>query len=167
MNLLLSSENLIGHSHIKPGGFLEFQEMEPFPYSDDSSLESSSPLVKYFHSIHLGLQNLGVNLQRSIDEAANLSSYGFVNIHNEILKIPIGTWPESKLMKTVGLYGRVGIIQGLQAMALGPLCKGLGWSTEQVDEICADVKTYLSEENNVKAYMKLHIFWGQKPLGAE
>ena len=151
--------------HIKPGGFLEFQEMEPFPYSDDESLESSSPLLKYYISIHEGLQNLGVNLQRSRDEAANLSSYEFINAHHEILKIPIGNWPESKLMKMVGMYAKVGITQGLQAMALAPLCKGLGWSKAQVDDLCHEVKTYLSEEKSlVKAYFKLHISWAQKPL---
>ncbi|KUJ15270.1 S-adenosyl-L-methionine-dependent methyltransferase [Mollisia scopiformis] len=133
------------YSHIKPGGFLEFQEMEPFPYSDDSSLLPTSPLLKYYTSIHLGLKNLGVDLERSRDELTKLSSYNFINTQHEILKIPIGTWSETKMMKTVGMYGRVGIIEGLQAMALGPLCKGLGWSKEDVVTMCEDVKKYLSE----------------------
>lgn len=139
--------------------------MEPFPYSDDSSLSPSSPLLKYYTSIHLGLKNLGVYLKTSRDEAANLSSYGFVNTHTEILKIPIGDWPESRVMKTVGMYGRVGILEGLEAMALGPLCKGLGWGKEEVDALCADVRKCLGEDVGMKAYMKLHISWGQKPDG--
>jgi hypothetical protein len=139
--------------------------MEPFPYSDDSSLLPTSPLLKYYNSIAQGLQKLGVDPQQSRDEAANLSSYGFINSHHKILKMPIGTWPESKLMKTVGMYGKAGMIQGLQAMALAPLCKGLGWSKAQVDDLCLEVKAYLSGENSVlKAYVKLHIFWAQKPF---
>ncbi|KAF8864026.1 UMTA methyltransferase [Acephala macrosclerotiorum] len=155
------------YNHIKPGGFLEFQEIEPFPYSDDSSLAPSSPLLKYYTFIHKGLKNLGVDLQRSRDEAANLSSCGFINTNHEILKIPIGTWSESQLLKTSGRYAQVGIMEGLQAMSFGPLCRGLGWSKEEVEKLCEEVRISFSQDIGVRAYMKLHIFWGQKPLDAE
>ncbi len=137
--------------------------MEPFPYSVDSRLLPSSLLFEYYTPIHQGLKNLGVDLQRSRDEAGNLESYGFTNTRQEIFKIPIGTWPDNQLLKTVGMYAKVGITEGLEAMAYGPLCRGMGWSKEKVEEMCADVRRYLSEEHRVKAYMKLHISWGQKP----
>jgi hypothetical protein len=56
----------------------------------------------------------------------NLSSHGFINVHHEILKIPIGTWPKNETLKTVGSYAKVGISDGLQAMAYGPPAGGWG-----------------------------------------
>lgn len=141
--------------------------MEPFPYSDDSSLTPSSPLLKYYTPIHQGLKNLGVDLQRSRDEAANLDLYGFMNTNHEILKIPIGTWSENNLLKTAGRYAQVGIMEGLQAMAFGPLCRGLGWSKEDVEKLCDEVRISFSQDTRVRAYMKLHIFWGQKPTDTD
>ncbi len=137
--------------------------MHHLPHCDDDSMPPTYPLLAYYRAITEGLLNLGVYLNASMEEATHLASYGFINIKHEILKIPIGQWPKNKTLKTVGLYARTGINDGLEAMAIGPLCRGMGWSKEQVDAMLVDVKKYLMDER-VHSYLPFHIIYAQKPM---
>lgn len=123
------------------------------------------PLLNYFRIVTEGLHNLGVNLDASLHEAANLSSYGFINVRHEIKKIPIGPWAKHKTLKTIGEYARSGVTSGLEAMAFGPLCRGMGWSTEEVEVMLIDVRKSLLDPN-IHVYLPYHITYGQKPKDA-
>ncbi|KAH6673106.1 S-adenosyl-L-methionine-dependent methyltransferase, partial [Halenospora varia] len=154
------------YKHTKPGGWVEFQEMHHLPHCDDDTMPADYPLTKFFRVVAEGLRNMGVSLDASRHEAANLEAYGFVNVRHEVLKIPIGTWPKHKTLKMVGLYGRTGIFNGLQAMALGPLCRGMGWSKTQVEVMLVDVRRAL-EDSSVHCYLPFHVMYGMKPLDAK
>jgi len=156
------------YRHIKPGGWLELQEMHHLPHSASSTqLPPDFPFLTFFQLAVQGLASLGTNIDASLSEAASLSKYGFINIRHENLQIPIGTWPKNKTLRTVGLYARVGIEDGLEAMAYGPLCRGLGWSRERVEELLVEVKQCLDETGDgagVNAYLPFHVWCGQKPF---
>jgi len=142
---------------------VEFQEMHPLPHCDDGTMPPDFPLRNYFSAVIEGLRNLGVPLDASRQEASNLSAYGFINVRHEIMKIPIGTWPMNKTLKTVGLYARTGITDGLQGMAFGPLCRGMGWSKAQVEVMLIDVRKALAD-SSVHCYLPFHVMYGQKPF---
>jgi hypothetical protein len=147
--------------HTKPGGWAEFQEMHYLPHCDDGTMPPDFPLRNYFSVVTEGLRNLGVLLDASRNEASNLSAYGFINVRHEIMKIPIGTWPMNKTLKKVGLYAKTGITDGLQGMAFGPLCRGMGWSKEQVEVMLIDVRKALAD-SSVHSYLPFHVMYGQK-----
>lgn len=147
--------------------------MHHLPHSATSDpLPTSYPLSTFFQLAVSGLAALGIHLDYSLSQAASLSNYGFVNIRHETLQIPIGTWPKDETLKTVGLYARVGIEDGLEAMAYGPLCRGLGWSKEKVEAFLGEVRGCLRETDGgvdggeVNAYLPFHVWCGQKPLDA-
>lgn len=150
----------------KPGGYIEIQEMEPMPYCDDDTMPADWPLLQYYSSIHKGLAVLGVEMDASMRELSNLSNYGLINIQHEILIVPIGPWAKNKILKMIGMYCREGVSDGLEAMAFGPLCKGLGWSKEEVELLLVSVRECLNRPDalGVHAYLPFHVFWGQKPL---
>ena len=140
----------------------------PHPASS-TPLPPDFPLLKFFQLAVQGLTSLGTDLSASLSEAASLSKYGFINIRHESLQVPIGTWPENKTLKTVGFYARAGIEDGLEAMAYGPLCRGLGWSREQVEVLLGEVRECLDETGEgggVNAYLPFHVWCGQKPFDA-
>ena len=123
------------------------------------------PIAQYWALITEGLGNLGVNFSAAANgNLANMMrDCGFTNVTERVLQIPVGTWPKNKVLKTVGLYWRTILIDGIQAIALGPLTRGCGWSREQVELFLIEVrKAYF--DNTVLAYMPLHVVTGQKPL---
>ncbi|KAK4116927.1 S-adenosyl-L-methionine-dependent methyltransferase, partial [Canariomyces notabilis] len=150
--------------HIRPGGWFEMQEVYHYPISANNSMSPDHPVAQYWTLIKDGLENLGINFHAAANGrlADMMRDCGFVNVTERVLQIPIGTWPKNKVLKTVGLYWRTILIDGIQAIALGPLTRGCGWTREQVELFLIDVRRAY-HDNSCLAYMPLHIVYGQKP----
>lgn len=95
--------------------------------------------------------------------AAKMREAGFVNVTERVFHVPLGTWPRNKVLKTVGLYWRTILTDGLQAIALGPLTRGLGWDRESVEVLLMNVRRAYND-NSALLYMPMHMVYGQKPL---
>jgi len=154
--------------HLRPGGWFEMQEVYHYPISANRArpMPPDHPVAQYWSLITEGLGNLGINFHAAADGrlADMMRDVGFVNVTERVLQIPIGTWAKNKVLKTVGLYWRTILTDGIQAIALGPLTRGCGWTREQVELFLVDVrKSY--HDNSMLAYMPLHIVYGQKPEG--
>jgi len=123
------------------------------------------PIAKYWGLISEGLGRLGVPFFAVANGGLTnmMRECGFVNVTERVLQIPIGTWPKNKVLKTVGLYWRTILLDGIQAIALGPLTRGLGWTREEVELFLVDVRRAY-QDNSILAYMPMHIIYGQKPL---
>lgn len=121
------------------------------------------PLLRFFLLATQGLSALGIDLVSSLSQVQNLTDYGFTNVQHKVMKIPIGTWSKNQTLKTIGLYAKVGILEGLQAMSFGPLCRGLGWTREEVENLLVDVRRSLSDPK-VHSYLPFHIVYGQKAV---
>lgn len=122
------------------------------------------PVARYWSLINEGLRALGVDFHAAAGGrlAAMMHEAGYMNVTERVLHVPIGTWPKNKVLKTVGLYWRTILLDGLQAIALGPLTRGLGWNAAQVELFLMDVRrAYM--DNGALMYMPLHIVYGQKP----
>jgi hypothetical protein len=93
----------------------------------------------------------------------NLRTAGFVNIEERIYKVPLGTWPRDPKMKTIGLYNRSMIYDGLQGISMGPFTRGLNWSTLEVEAFLMGVRKALMDITQ-HTYLPFHVVLGQKPL---
>ncbi|POS83988.1 methyltransferase domain-containing protein [Erysiphe pulchra] len=151
------------YDHLKPGGWIELQEIHHYPQCDDGSMPPHHEVAQFWGLINEGLAALGVNFNVTHLLEDMLCDAGFTNIKCKILHVPIGTWPKNSILKLVGLYWRTILIDGLQPIALGPLTRGLKWSKEQVEMWLIDVrKAYM--DNKVHSHMPLYIVWGQRPI---
>ena len=57
-------------------------------------------------------------------------------------------------------------MEGLEAIALGPLTRGLGWRKEEIEVFLVNVrKAYL--DRSTHAFMPFYIVYGRKPYGAD
>ncbi|KAM7209654.1 S-adenosyl-L-methionine-dependent methyltransferase [Naviculisporaceae sp. PSN 640] len=150
--------------HMQPGGWFEFQEVLHYPISHNQTMTPDHPVAKFWELVNQGLSNLGVDFHAVAGGrlANTMRDCGYINVSERTLQIPIGTWPKNKVLKTVGLYWRTILLDGLQAIALGPFMRGLGWSREQVEVFLIQVRRAY-HDNSCLMYMPLHIIYGQKP----
>ncbi|CCU82865.1 unnamed protein product [Blumeria hordei] len=152
------------YDHLKPGGWIELQEMHHYPQCSDASMPPSYAVIQYWSRIAEALAALGVNFNATLLLEGMLREAGFINVSCQVLHVPIGLWPKNRTLKLVGLYWRTILIDGLQPIALGPLTRGLHWSKEDVESWLVDVKkAYL--DSSVHSHMPLYIVCGQKPPG--
>ncbi|XXH05903.1 hypothetical protein Hte_012345 [Hypoxylon texense] len=152
------------YEHLKPGGWIELQEIHHFPSSSNNSLSENHPVAQYWRYVDEGLENLGINLRFS-DEgriASTMRQCGYVNVAERVFHIPIGTWPKNKTLKSVGLYWKNILLDGIQAIALGPMTRGLHWNREQVEAFLVNVRRGY-HDNSMLLYMPLVCVYGQKP----
>ncbi|KAK4453394.1 S-adenosyl-L-methionine-dependent methyltransferase [Podospora aff. communis PSN243] len=150
--------------HLKPGGWFELHEVYHNPIAEVKTLASDHPVAQYWSLIDQGLANLGVQLHAVANEGMKtmMQECGYINVQEKVLRIPIGPWPKNKVLKMVGVLWQTILLDGIQAIALGPLTRGCGWSREQVELFLIQVRrAYMGNEC---LYMPLHIIYGQKPL---
>jgi hypothetical protein len=148
--------------HLRPGGWLEIQEVYHYPISLNKTMPPDHPVAQYWSLIYEGLGELGVNFHAVTGLADTMRDSGYINVTERVLQIPLGTWAKNKVLKTVGLYWRTILMDGIQAIALGPLTRGCRWNREQVELFLIQVrKAY--HDNSCLMYMPLHIIYGQKP----
>lgn len=150
--------------HLRPGGWVELQEVHHFPLSANGTMPADHPVAQYWALINQGLTSLGIDFQATSQGrlADMMRQCGYVNVAEKVFHVPIGTWPKNRVLKTVGLYWRTILLDGIQAIALGPLTRGCGWSREDVELFLIQVrKAY--HDNSCLMYMPLHIVYGQRP----
>ncbi|KAJ6779368.1 hypothetical protein PWT90_07931 [Aphanocladium album] len=156
--------------HLKPGGWIELQEIHHCPRSanPDVDLPEDHEVAQFWSHVTEGLGKLGVDLNISSGGQLTkmLQEAGYVNVTERVFHVPIGTWPKNKVLKTVGLYWRTILLDGLQAIALGPMVRGLNWNREEVEVFLTGVRRAY-HDNNALMYMPLHIIYAQKPENME
>ncbi|TFB00936.1 Secondary metabolism regulator LAE1 [Trichoderma ghanense] len=153
--------------HLKYGGWIELQEIHHTPRSalagGTGEMPPDHPVARFWKHVTDGLAALGVDLDAVADAKLSdaMRRAGYANVTERVLHVPIGTWPKNKVLKTVGLYWRTILLDGLQAIALGPLTRGLGWNREQVEMLLIEVRQAYFD-NTPLMYMPFHIIYAQK-----
>ncbi|EGR46687.1 uncharacterized protein TRIREDRAFT_65965 [Trichoderma reesei QM6a] len=153
--------------HLKFGGWIELQEIHHTPRSaltgGNGEMPPDHPVARFWKHVTDGLAALGIDLDAVADAKLSdaMRRAGFANVTERVLHVPIGTWPKNKVLKTVGLYWRTILLDGLQAIALGPLTRGLGWNREQVEMLLIEVRQAYFD-NAPLMYMPFHIIYAQK-----
>jgi hypothetical protein len=127
-------------------------------------MKKGSAIIKWLDLLKKALQNLGPDGDRQLKLAESLREAGFVNVEEKSFKVPIGTWPKNKTLRLIGLYLGTILIEGLQAISLGPLTRGLKWTKEEVDVLLVDIIKCLMDSSQ-HTYYTFHSFYGQKPDG--
>ena len=157
-----TSSLTIAHRHLRPGGWIEFQEMECYPHSSDTSMTDAYAVKQYLGAVEQGMARLGVELNSCRTVADKLRGAGFVNVTERIYNIPIGIWPRNKVLKTLGLYLREVILSSLQGIAFGGLHRGLGWNVQDVELYLVDVRAGLMDAR-VHSFLPYYVVYGQRP----
>ncbi|GME33718.1 methyltransferase domain-containing protein [Neofusicoccum parvum] len=148
--------------HLKPGGWMECQEIDHMPTCHDNTLAPDDAMLQYWQMVTDGLQNVGVPFRSAPHLKKYMEEAGFVNVTERIFYTPIGPWPKNRHLREVGLYWRAVLMEGLEAIALGPMTRGLGWNKEEIAVYLARVrKAYLDPATH--SFMPFYIIHGQKP----
>lgn len=153
------------YTHLQPGGWLEFQEPMALCESDDGTLEGATNL-RYWQDL---CNDAAASFKKEIRVADTLKERmeraGFVDVHEKVVKVPIGPWPKDPRMKEVGRYQREHMVMGIEPYTLGFVGKVLGWSEAECRILIAKV----TEEVRNRAfhlYIRFVFVHGRKPVDA-
>ena len=127
--------------HLKPGyGHIEQVEIDLRPRCDDGTLPEK-PLLQWYN----WLEDATTRGSKSIAYLPNttqiLQAQGFVDIREQIIRLPINTWPADPHGKEIGRWYNLGLCEGLEAISLGPLTRVYQWPASDVRRLVGEVKT--------------------------
>ncbi|KAF9872330.1 polyketide synthase [Colletotrichum karsti] len=149
------------YEHMKPGGWVELQDVDGQVHCDDNTVPEDWPLVRFTHHLVDAFAKFGTNSHAAVFGRQYLEQAGFVNIQHHTVKLPYGTWPKDKTMRLVGMYYRTACEEFFPAVGAIHF-ELLGWSKLRMEVLFAECRNAMRDPN-VHAYGKMHFWSGQKP----
>lgn len=149
--------------NLRPGGWVEFQELYPEPGSEDGTMPPDYPLSKFYTlclRVFKELYKFELDIARKLPES--LEHQGFTNVQQKVFRVPIGDWPRDQRMRTIGGCFREILMNFAAAMAARPFVE-FGMEKTEINELLISVRDALNNRK-VHAYLPMHYVWGQKPL---
>ncbi|KAK5163461.1 uncharacterized protein LTR77_010643 [Saxophila tyrrhenica] len=151
--------------HLRPGGWLEFQEFHLPMRCDDDSMAGTA-FERWNQLLVEASGKVGVKLDGGFAEVPRLlQGAGFAGMGRKALKWPVGPWPKDDRMKEVGRMFRADLSVVLEGVSIGLFTKALGWEPEAVRELWKEVEGEMAMAK-MHAYVSIDIVWAQKPDGA-
>ncbi|GKT41319.1 secondary metabolism regulator LAE1 [Colletotrichum spaethianum] len=151
---------------LKPGGWIELQEMKWDFNCDDGTMPPTYALTKMTDLIWQGLGKFGIKANPADVNPQRLKDVGFVGQVHDIKKVPVGEWPKRQELRKIGAYCKAVLYDGLHAITVGPLTRGLGWTAEEVEIFLIGVRKDLLN-TSIHSYVLYHSVAGQKPQKTE
>ncbi|KAH8886934.1 S-adenosyl-L-methionine-dependent methyltransferase [Thozetella sp. PMI_491] len=148
--------------HLRPGGWVEFQEIYGKPLCDDGTMGDDDIMKQYYEVSVKAMGQFGIDLSQGSKVGEYLERAGFQNINCVVKKMPLGTWARDKRMRLIGLYVADLILTSLPSMVDGKPFARLGLSEEERMVWGARVREAIKEPHVHRYYH--HYFWfAQKP----
>jgi len=153
-------------NNLKPGGYAEFTDFDLTWVSPDGSMpldwvgkKANNEVIKWTKGVGMEPCN-GPLLEGWARDA------GFVDIAAVKSPLPVGTWPADKRLKTVGAWNYLQCAEGLEGFFFAIFTRYLGYSKEEVEVMCADIRRGMKDPKMHTMY-HLHTVVGKKPGEAE
>ncbi|KAF3941940.1 hypothetical protein ABW19_dt0206031 [Dactylella cylindrospora] len=147
---------------LKPGGYLEIFEPDSILRSDDNSLPEDSALNRW-NNLFIKAAEIG---GRPVTDGPKHKEYfkelGFVDIHEDIFKLPNAPWPKDKYLKEVGAYHMASFLEALEGLSMRFFTTLLKMAPEEVQVLLVDVRKDLKNKA-FHTYYDLYRVYARKP----
>ncbi|KAK3985036.1 S-adenosyl-L-methionine-dependent methyltransferase [Cladorrhinum sp. PSN332] len=152
--------------HLKPGGYLECQEIPGMPLCDDGTMSPDYGFFRWTQELY----HTAALAQRQVDVGPQLKRWmeevGFVDVKAVTYKIPLNGWAREGKMKSVGMLWQRNLSVGLSGFTLSLFNKFLEKSVEEIEVSLVNVRKSLLDRR-IHAYHKLFVVYGRKPFDNE
>lgn len=134
------------YDNLKPGGYIEWQDFLSRFRAVDDSLKGSA-LKRLDQLYYEGGQKLGRDMDVTPKIAGMMRQVGFVDVKEERYALPGNPWPKGKEAKTLGYWQMKNFSDGLQAITMTVLTKGVGMSVPEVEMLLMEVRNDIKNTN--------------------
>jgi len=138
----------------RPDGFLELQDVDSLACDDNTFAMDppSCPLAQWWSLVCKAFDTTGRPMTAAPSHRERMLKAGYVGVQETMYKWPINTWPKDERTKKIGMYSRENTLEALEALALAPLTRFLGWSTEEVQVLVAGARKDIRDTG-------IHAYW--------
>ncbi|KAK7438280.1 hypothetical protein Landi51_11738 [Colletotrichum acutatum] len=152
--------------NLNPGGYLEANEGNIVPLSDDGTLKDDSALMKSVRLWESAAEIFG----RPFEDTRRLKDFmeevGFEDVHILKYKWPTNTWPKDPHYKDLGAWSYEHVSLAWEGFLMAPLTRAHNWTREEALVHIMEARRDLSDRT-IHAYFNVWSIYGRKPLKAD
>ncbi|KAF9880193.1 hypothetical protein CkaCkLH20_02147 [Colletotrichum karsti] len=154
------------YDNLNPNGYLELNEIDLWPKSDDGTLKDDSALSKFVRlwgeaAVIFGRPFQDVRALKDI-----MIETGFKDVHASQFKWPTNSWPKDRKHKELGFWNHDNFSAGLESFMLAPLTRAHNWTKEEVTVFGVQVRNDM-RNRAIHAYSTVWSIYGRKPAPNE
>ncbi|KAI9832860.1 MAG: hypothetical protein M1826_001027 [Phylliscum demangeonii] len=142
------------YRYLKPGGWMESQEFMTTPYCDDGTMHHDWPYAEWARTIEEAAMVAGRPLRIANKLKRWYKEAGFVDVHEEVFKVPVNPWPKDPHAKDLGKICEMDALDGIQGFSLAVLHRGMGWTKNEIEVYLVNVRKAI-KDRSVHAYHKV------------
>jgi hypothetical protein len=152
---------------LKPGGYIEVSDILPIFGSDDNTIPPNYAVEHFYDLLRAPgpfqrKYRWNLDIPPKIQE--ELLDVGFVNLHQERRRLPIGRWARAVQQRIAGIYF-ADVLMEFAAAAL-VLHKDLGLDENEATLLLEEMRRCISDPS-IHAYVAWTVVWAQKPATAQ
>ncbi|KAK1991053.1 methyltransferase domain-containing protein [Colletotrichum falcatum] len=151
--------------NLVPGGYLELNEGDIIPLSDDGTLEGTS-LLRALSLWAEGLAILGHPFEDITRLEGVMRDVGFEDVQLKRFKWPSNSWPRDPKYKELGYWNYENLSPNWEGFLMAPLTRALEWTKEEVLVLAMEARKDCGDRN-IHAYFQMYSIYGRKPLKTE
>ncbi|KAL2211224.1 S-adenosyl-L-methionine-dependent methyltransferase [Sarocladium strictum] len=148
---------------LKPGGWIESHEASVQFRSDDGSVNDKTAMGQFGRFFIEAGRQMGRSMTVVEDgvQRQAIEKAGFVGIHEQDYKVPMGPWPKDPKQKEIGAYQRLAVEQDPEG-TLVYVTGMAGWSQKELHVYIAHLRREFRDPGIHGHYFQ-KIVWAQKP----
>jgi len=149
-------------SHLRPGGWIEFQESDGNPHCDDGTMQEDDTMRLYYQTCFGAMAKFGMDIAKGVTVRENLERAGFVNIGCVVKKVPMGPWARDRTLRLVGQYAKLAALEGVKLTVLGKPFAAMGYGETERNIWAAKIRQSLNDDK-IHRYYYYYFWFAQKP----
>lgn len=132
------------YDHLAPGGYCELASCYPLPMCDDGTMPEDSGFLQTCKKFVEASKVFGTPSDIGTEFKTLLQNAGFVDVTENIFKVPSSPWPKDKRLKQIGAMEMANLVNGAAAYGLRAFQTAFNWTREEIEvrlmEFRRDVK---------------------------
>lgn len=132
---------------------MEQIEIDLQPRCDDETLPYN-PIGQWYDWLSDATQRASRPIAYQHGTRQLLQAQGFVDIEETIIRLPLNSWPADAPSKEIGRWYNLGMVEGLEALSLGPFTRVYRWPADDVRRLVQEVKSQMCSKK-IHAYNNL------------
>jgi hypothetical protein len=143
-----------GFNNLEAGGYMESHEIYPTVYCDDGTMPPNYELVEWTRMQDKAAMTLGMPLRIANKLKTWYEQAGFVDVQEEIFRIPVNSWAKDPRYKLLGKFMMWNMCEGVHAWTIEYFTKALQWTDTEVEVYLAHLRNAIGDKS-VHSYYKM------------
>ncbi|OQD70773.1 hypothetical protein PENPOL_c001G01527 [Penicillium polonicum] len=150
--------------NLNPNGWFEMASFDVNTYSDDGTHLGATNFLLSIKHMHESSRMFGKDMQSSPSWKDRMKKAGFVNVREDVLKLPQSPWPKDPKLKELGRYHQLNMLEAMPIYTYALFSRVLGWTRAEIEGLLAGIRMEL-RDTSYHLYTKVRMVYGQKPGG--